>query len=291
VTLTNCTVSGNEAYYSGGIYNDGTLTLTGCIVSDNAAVQDGAGIYNYDTLTMTGCTVSLNKAGFYGGGIYNESGTATLTNCTVSDNEAISEGAGIYNVESGTVNLTNCTVSGNKANSEGGGISNEYGDMTLINCTISDNEASVGGGIYNSDTLTLTCTIVYGNTASAPNYNIYGSYTDVGENIVDEPPGSAPDPLLGPLQDNGGPTETHALLDGSPAIDACVGNCIVNEDQRGIGRPQYDHCDIGAYEVREPPVQRAPAVSLWGTVGLAVVMAGLLVWLARRRMLLKNGVK
>ena len=83
----------------------------------------------------------------------------------------------------------------------------------------------------------------------------------------------------------------HALLEGSPAIDACVNNCTVNRDQRGFGRPQYDSCDIGAYEVREPPVQRAPAFSLWGTVGLAVVMAGLLVWSARRRLLLKNRVK
>jgi hypothetical protein len=138
--------------------------------------------------------------------------------------------------------------------------------------------------------INITCTIVYGNTVVLDGPNIYCPYNDIGgESIVGDPDGD-PDPLLGPLQDNGGPTETHALLEGSLAIDGCT-QCTVNKDQRGIGRPQYDHCDVGAYEVREPPVQRAPAVSVWGTVGLAVVMAGLLAWSARRRLPLKNDMK
>jgi len=125
---------------------------------------------------------------------------------------------------------------------------------------------------------------VYGNTAitgPADIYNSYGAVTKT-ESIVGDPDGD-PDPLLGPLQHNGGPTETHALLEGSPAINACVNNCTVATDQRGVHRPQREHCDIGAFEL--PPVRppTVPALSLWGIGGMAVVLAVFLAWSLRRR--------
>jgi hypothetical protein len=192
--------------------------------------------------------------------------------------------------------MTNCTVSGNTAD-EGGGIYNN-GDLTMTNCTISDNTAEggdSGGGIYNNralDDLTMTCTIVYGNIAdSGPNIN--GTYTDIGgESIVDEPLGSAPNPLLGPLQNNGGPTETHALLAGSPAIDGCTGgNCTVDTDQRGVSRPQLIACDVGAYEYQQPPpvggivepVDKLSLLAPWLVLAALMAVAMTIAVVVRRR--------
>jgi len=276
---------------------------------------------------MTNCTVSGNTAGsFIGGGICNDSGIVTMTNCTVSGNEAYGDGGGIYNDD--TLTMTNCTVSGNQAkggigsvggssqrppvDADGGGIYTRGGADTLrLNyCTITGNTADgSGGGIYNdNDTVSLHCTIVYGNS---PNNHGGDAIMSDAYSIVDNP-----DPLLGPLQNNGGPTETHALLVGSPAIDACI-DCTVyidqringlqlETDQRGYGRPvdgDYDgvaYCDVGAYE-KQPPVggivepvdplelgatsaeSSAGASSINVVIGMVVLFAAFLVWQVRRK--------
>ena len=231
----------------------GPSTLTDVIVTGNFAEGFGGGIANeaFDNLTLINSTISLNEATGGGGGIYID-GTATLTNSTVSDNEAADSGGGISN--SHELTLTNSTVSDNTA-ATGGGISNS-GELTLTNATVSGNTATdAGGGVNNEDgTLTLKDTIVANNASD----DCSGGTTSAGYNLdSDGTCGlaaagdiSSGDPLLGPLADNGGPTLTHALLAGSPAIDTASDDCPPPiTDQRGVTRPQGPACDIGAYEL------------------------------------------
>jgi hypothetical protein len=273
LTLTNSTVSGNTALLlGGGIYNeDGDLTLTSSTVSGNSANLHGGGIYNRDgTVTVTGSTVSGNRA-WDGGGIYNWQSTVTVTNSTVSGNTSSGGGGGIY-IDDGDLTLTSSTVSGNSASGNGGGIFNWDGDLTLTSSTVSGNSVLSGlgfggGGIYNhAGSVTLTGSLVAENTAQTQGNDFHGAVTNTStHNLIGDGDGMTGltdtsnqagtnaepiDPRLGPLQNNGGPTETMALLDGSPALNVIPGTaCSVTSDQRGIDRPQGDKCDIGAFEL------------------------------------------
>ena len=237
----------------GGIYIGSThiVILNDCVIKDNEAEQ-GGGIYNCGQLYMNRCAVSGNSAVYGGGGIYNTPGWYT---------------------GSGKMWLTNCTISGNQVTefdfSGGGGIYNHNGIMELLNCTIAYNSTSsfsstAGGGFYNysTDTAYFKNTIVAHNTAGNDIYNNGYSYPaeatiSQGNNLdsenscgFDQPTDIInTNPLLGPLQDNGGPTFTHALLDGSRAIDAGDNTGAPATDQRGVTRPQGENCDIGAFEL------------------------------------------
>ena len=284
LTLTNSTVSASTTSGNGsGIYNSssGTVILTDSAVSGNTAVQGGGGVYNFGGIvTITDSTVSGNTADTSSGagGIWNDTGTMTLTNSTITGNSAAAgHGGGISNT--GTMSIINSTVSGNTAPASvrrGGGIYNNGGTLTITNSTVSGNTAiSNGGGVHNnSGTTEMLNTIVAGNTASS-GPDCSGSPTSQGHNLIgnnsgcsftsatDDQVGTAAspiDPKLGPLADNGGPTETHALMAGSPAIDS--GDDIVlgaphnlTSDQRGPGFPRKSgaHVDIGAYEVQPAP--------------------------------------
>ncbi len=157
---------------------------------------------------------------------------ATLTDSTVSDNEAVDSGGGISN--SRELTLTNSTVSGNTADDYGGGIGNNVGTASLKNTIVANNTAAIDNdctGMINSNGYNLdsdgTCNLT--GPGDLPNTN----------------------PNLGPLADNGGSTQNHALLAGSPAIDAGSPDCPPPAtDQRGVVRPQGVACDIGAFELK-----------------------------------------
>jgi len=284
MTIRHGNVTGSSG---GGIYNDGTLTLENVTVKDNDASSAGGGIKNDDCeLTLTNCTVSGNEAGSSGGGICNdEDGDVTLVDSTVSDNKAGEDGGGIDNYD-GDVTLNNCTVSGNEASEDGGGIDNYDGNVTLNNCTVSDNKAgNDGGGIYNDGGDTeFKNTIIANNTATGEGPDCDGDLDSYGYNLVgngtgcpNDGPGdkTTTDPKLDPLADNGGPTFTHALLAGSPALDAIPEgaggggyNGAPATDQRGVSRPQPTGgaCDIGAFEAGPPILRVNKAGSGDGTV-------------------------
>src|SRR5258705_7644649 len=250
------------------------VTISGLTISNGKVISDyGGGIYNDNaTLTLSSCTISGNSIDFgVGGGIYNDSvnGGATLTvsNCTISGNSAYF-GGGIYNYF-GTVTVTNTTLSGNWCENGGGGIRND-GTLTITNSTVSGNFCGNsaddhGGGIYNSGTLKIGDTILKVGPSGAKVYNVQqlGSVTSLGYNLSSDNGGGyltatgdriTTDPMLGPLQNNGGPTFTHLPASGSPVIDA--GDPTLGMDQRGSGfvRVMNARIDIGAVEAQATPI-------------------------------------
>jgi predicted outer membrane repeat protein len=303
LTVTNSTFSSNntsEIGRGGGITNYNTLTVSNTSFSGNSSPQ-GGGIYNYAILNVIHSTFQANGSsaivgGIVGGGIFNDTiGTLTVTKSTFSDNSTLDSGGGIRN--NGTLQVTDSSFSGNSAEF-GGGIYNggtlevtnstfsangaEYGGgidnlgmLEVTNGTFSGNFALInggGGGISNFGTGTLKNTIVANSLYSGGNCS--DPMTDGGGNLNwpdTTCPGLNADPLLGPLQDNGGPTETQALLAGSPAIDAAVLENCPATDQRGISRPQGAGCDMGAFELEMnstynfsgffPPVDNLPTMN------------------------------
>ena len=270
--ISGVTIQNGRAGDGGGIYVDsnGGLTLTNSTVSGNFCVNFGGGIYNSGSLTLINSTISGNRAIREGGGIENiNNGSLTITNTTISGNSVDVNGGGILN-NFGTLTITNSTISGNSAGQDGGGVHNLL-SAAIFNSTITLNRAAValigggtGGGVFNSP----TASFFFKNSIIANNsflINVQGdcagTLTSQGFNIVSSPnctiigPFSQVDPLLGPLQNNGGPTQSHALLSGSPAIDAgeipsCTDNlgAPITTDQRGAARPVGLACDIGAVE-------------------------------------------
>jgi hypothetical protein len=283
-TITNSVVNNNVASFieflyiggeGGGIYNGGgELTIANSNVSENYAGAEeppqgaGGGISNYGTLIITNSTITANYCPLRAGGIAN-AGTLTVTSSTVSDNGAYGEhdgkpwghGGGIV----GEVTFTNSTLSGNGANLSTGGIE---GSGTITNSTISGNS---GGGISVNGTLEIGNTILSAAARGSNITNNRGTVTSHGYNVSSDDGGgylTGPgdqintDPMLGALQDNGGLTLTHALLLGSPAINAGDPNFTPppSYDQRGSPyvRVYNGRIDIGAFEV-QPPQRPRPA--------------------------------
>ena len=227
------------------------LTIRNCQGGFGGGILNGAAA----TLTITNCTLSGNT-GAFGGATYN-AGTLTIVNSTISGNTA-NEGGGIYNAN--TLTITNSTFSGNA--SGGGGAILSLGTLQIANSTLSGNSASFAGGIFNLGTLQIGNTILNAGASGENIYSNSGSVTSLGYNLSSDNgngfltgPGDQVniDPLLGPLHDNGGPTLTHELLAGSPAINA--GNPGFTPppffDQRGPGfdRVINGRIDIGSFEV------------------------------------------
>jgi hypothetical protein len=297
LTISYSVIAGNSAAAGaahftatasgGGIYNRGTMTVTNSALSGNSArgqstqssgAGSGGAIYNQGTLSITNSTLTGNWAygngsgGYAGGGGITNGGTLALTSSTVSGNSAsgqsTSNGGGIENGSESTMTVTNSTLSGNSARF-GGGIHNTYGTVTITNSTLSGNSATQGGGVDNGDLPTAVVqsrnTIVSGNNGGAsPDAN--GSFDSLGHNLIGDGTGGSGydptdlvgtssdpiDPKLGPLQDNGGPTATMALLPTSLAIAAGDPTDATEWDQRGPGYPRVVNgiTDIGAFQVQ-----------------------------------------
>lgn len=261
----NIAVYNNGQSFGGGIANEGALTVTDSTIMGNEAWISGGGIYaNLGTLYLSGSIISGNSA--HSGGGVEILGPVIISNTAIVSNTAtVWGGGGIHIWWNGNLILNNSTVSGNTASTlGGGGISNET-ILNIINTTITNNTAMSGGGggTGNRGILTMENTIVANNLTGGDCANA-GSFISLGHNLSSDLTCSEftatgditnTNPLLGPLQDNGGNTLTMALLSGSPAIDAGYNNACPETDQRGVFRPLdgnqdgQETCDIGAYEV------------------------------------------
>lgn len=271
-SLTRSSIEQNSADMGGGIVNGSSLTVTLATIENNTAVDGGAGIHNaYNegipaTAKVISSTIQYNAAAA-GAGVNNVGHFHLLNSLVYSNTAGLGAGGGIHNtidvgggaaqIQVGTITVTNSTISGNRAG-QGGGLYNTGAGVTAVlrSSTILSNLSLVqtGGNIYN-----ITGTVRLNNSIIA--LPVTGNDNCVGSGIVSdghnldsdntcglgagEHRGVA-DPLIDTLKDNGGPTLTHALLSGSPAIDASP--VCEPTDQRGVPRPDGVACDIGAYE-------------------------------------------
>jgi hypothetical protein len=252
---------GNSSGNGGGISNAGSLTLTNVAISNSVATENGGGIYSSGTLTVDSSTLSGNTSSANGGGV-SATGTTVIYDSTISGNTASGDGGGIDN--SGALSMPQSTLYGNTAG-DGAGIENETtGTLVMAQSTVSGNVASGGSGgtVSNQNTaqsaVTILNSIVAGNIA--PNGDCVNCGTQVSFNLFDV---AAATLLLGPLTNNGGPTETLLPLAGSPAIGGGSVALATNSglpqslanDQRGNAyiRIVNNSVDLGAIQYNSGP--------------------------------------
>jgi len=280
ISLVRCVIQNNSAHTGAGIDNEGTLNLDHSIIRSNVAEFQGGGLYVglYAYATVRYSTFSNNNAQF-GGAIYNDDNHQNrvfILDSTLSQNSANDSGGGIENA--GYLYVVNSTISGGYANKNGGGIGNSYAAF-LYNTSVIGNDADhdrdesggIGGGIYTGSFSTfvavnsLIAANTIGNTLAYDDcdgplqvygWNLFGEIADCTfTGNGDAARGLVSLNTIGPLQDNGGPTPTHALLRGSEAIDSTTMQGCVDEtgaqvtaDQRGAPRIAGARCDVGAFE-------------------------------------------
>jgi predicted outer membrane repeat protein len=300
LTTDQAVFTENTADRGGGIYNAGTgvLDLLATNFFDNEAATSGGGLYNEATADLRAPQIAGNTAPL-GGGISN-GGDLTVAAGWFLMNAATGRGGGLFN--SGDANVHHGLFEHNTAAETGAGIENG-GTLELSNVTLSGNITALlsGPALLNGGTATLNFVTITGNSGVAPGGAVFtGPATiDINNSIIANntggdcslPAGMAfatanldsdgtcsgftltADPLLGPLADNGGATKTHALLPGSPALDAATGACV-SDDQRGVSRPEGAACDLGAFELSDsfaPPSPEAES-------GETVVTSDTLCW-------------
>ncbi|HUE75030.1 MAG TPA: choice-of-anchor Q domain-containing protein [Pirellulaceae bacterium] len=290
-TLTNCFFVGNRAPTGGApfhrvgtggaIHSEGNLTIDNCRFENNTATGFG-GALNLNGIgvlaTIRNTTFAENSAGF--GGAIRMTRSVVVENSTFVGNVArnsagAGQGGAIENT-GGTLTLTNSTVSGNDSVSGGGLFSSGNATTNLNHVSIALNTATYGGGwhtVAGTGPARSQNSIIAGNTAAleSQGHDVFNPVSSLGFNLIGNATGSSGwvasdllgvNPLLGALADNGGPTWTHALLNGSPAGDAANPNSTLATDQRGELRPRdvngdvVFRSDIGAFEVQVvwPPI-------------------------------------
>ena len=280
--LTSCTFEGNTARTdAAAIHNyDGSSPLiSGCTFAGNRAEWDGGAVGNVDDCSpvIINCTFSGNVSGgdslfHLGGGAIVSAGNCNpqITNCTFSGNVVLDGFAGaISNSANSNAVITNCTFSGNEATS-GGGMLNFDSSPLVVNCTFSGNSADSAAGMQNIgggtpvvkncifwDNSGETAAEIENDSSTTPSvsYCVVRYGYSGGSSIF------TGNPNLGPLADNGGYTETHALLAGSSALDKGTASGAPSTDQRGTPRPQGTGYDIGSFEFAPSSDSGCAAVS------------------------------
>lgn len=274
-TLLDVIISGNSAQSGAGLQGLGASVVRATIIN-NVATGAGGGILSgtgESNFQISDSVISNNTAQC-GGGI---SGAITVSNSTISDNLATNSACGGGGL-AGTANMTNVTITNNATSGIGGGIM-AFGiePSTLSNVTIAENTASLAGsGVLAQNVQVQARNTIISSAVGINCGSTGGAFVSLGNNLDNgttcglQSPGdlSNANPLLGPLQDNGGFTPTRALLPGSPAIDAVVsGSCPPpGTDQRGFGRPAGPRCDIGAFEFGATLATPTPSVTVTSTV-------------------------
>ncbi|MBI4891789.1 MAG: hypothetical protein HY821_14280 [Acidobacteria bacterium] len=284
---SSLTISGNNASRVVAVGPGVTAAISDLTVANANTIGEywGGAILNFGTLTLDRIVATGNVGSQ--GAILNATGSLTVTNSTLTNNSASYYGGGIENCCGGTATVVNSTISGNHADVAGGGIINGAGSLRVINSTIAGNTTSfyLGSGIYNEGTAAISFSTISGNSGAAGIYttgpsfvmknvivanhssgNCTGTLTSLGHNLSDDAtcllagPGDLSNVAAGldpsGLQNNGGVTQTVALLPTSAAKDAvplsyCTDDsgAAVPADERGMTRPQGPSCDIGSFEV------------------------------------------
>jgi hypothetical protein len=291
--LADVSISGGGGMGSGAVQisDDATIRRTsvsnsgdcalyvarGTVLIEDAVLTRSGGLADCGGLHVAGGNVTatdLQLTSNYGRGLNLTGGSLTVAGGVIAGNQvANGEAAGVYN--NGDLKLENVTISGNDAAAFDIGAIDNRGTLELNNVTVVNNVGMLNAGIKNTGTVTYRNTIIAGNRHDLPEQGYSdcfggGTFTSLGHNIVGDgtgcpsdgpgdetiPSGDVFTSLLGPLQDNGGPTDTHAPLGGSIAIDGGSPDCPATtagscawKDQRGYSRPQLTSCDVGAVEV------------------------------------------
>lgn len=277
--LNNRARAGSAEGNGGGIFSNDPFVLEKSIIQGNKSDGAGAGVYadvGLEPIQLMETAFQGNETLSDGGGLLVITGSDVLILDSTFNNNSGDDGGGFL-IEGSTgtsLEITNSTLSNNRGgDSGGGGLIGDHGFASLNNLTVVGNTAMGGAGILNGDSENNPVTVrnslfAQNNATDSATDDCEGSFTSGGYNLFASPDNADCDsflsdptnlfggnPMIGPLADNGGPTETHALLEGSPAIDAgnpngCVdgsGNDLT-ADQRGEVRPFGPRCDIGAFE-------------------------------------------
>jgi CSLREA domain-containing protein len=264
IQITHSDFLGNTFSGIGAINTN--LTITEGKIADNkeSGIRMNGGSLKLDRSEVVG-----NSSTGDGGGIslFNM-GLSVIENTTISGNTAATSGGGIYFWGlgmGGDLKLYNLTVSGNRAGTTGGGIEAASGVIGVGNVTLAQNTAPSAGGFHSAATVHVLNTILADNTGGncGGSVSSFGNNLDTGASCAFAEPGDLTGlpAMLGPLHDNGGFAETHALLPGSPALEAGNDLACRPTDERGITRPQGLHCDIGAFEAESPATATPPTVT------------------------------
>ncbi len=254
LNLNNVRFVSNTGANGGALANAGTAVLKGVKFEENIADGVGGGIYQsgFGNLQLIESTLHQNTAEMTGGAIHNESASLTIDRSTLSNNETVGgQGGAIYNQATGQTNVTNTTLSGNVA-AQGAAIYTES-DITVTNATVVKNIGAGSITVMNAGSVAIKNSILLENNGTNTNQplNSLGFNIEDGTNAFNLSTGDQTNAnnfhtTLGDLSNNGGPTQTHALLFGNAAINAGTSDAAPSVDQRNVTRDS--NVDIGAYE-------------------------------------------